>query len=311
MNINETIASLRESASNFAADFLPGLTPETVRLAVAVTLGLVAVSLFLVALRLLFGGRRKPGLAKRVNIARTLQQQGAIIDLLGNGDEIVAVRFVITAAASGRLQCEIIERLDVIRTPEGTDAVCVFAPVRAEGGQVNSFTARLIESDRSGRRVDRITLAAPSGYAMIPRRRHTRKRVADQQFIRVKLWAEDPYASDILFEDAAPHIGVNSLTPEGANQSANAVVNISNGGLGLSVQDRFIPETCAVGAAVTLNLFMFNFREKTFKPYWYSGSVRSMKTGRPGFTRMGIEFDGSAQPLGPAGGLRWTRFSDD
>jgi hypothetical protein len=307
MNPHDTIARLEETLSELTNALLPAVPPETLRLGAAVVLGLAALALLLIALRLLLRGRRRPGPAKRVNIARALQSQGAAVDLL-NADDAVAVRFVITSAASGRLKCEIIERLDTIRRAEGEDVTCVFAPVKAEGGRVNAFTATLIESDKSGRHADRIVLSAPRGYAMVARRRHSRKRVADQQFIRVKLWVESPYASDTPYEDAVPHIGVNSLSPEGADHAANAVINISSGGLGLSVQDHVIPETCAVSAAVTISLFMFNFREKTFKPYWYSGSIRSMETGRPGFTRMGIEFDGAAEPL-PSGGLRWTRFS--
>jgi len=304
MNLDDTIARIGEALSALAGDRLPGLTPEMIRLGAGAILGLAALILFLAALRMLTG--KGGGKAKRVNIARTLQQQGASIDLMA-GDDAVAVRFVITAAASGKLACEIIERLDTIKAAEGEEVTCVFAPVRVEGGRVNAFTARLVESDRSGRRADRIVLSAPRGYAMVPRRRNSRKRVADQQFIRVKLWVESPYASDTAFEDAVPHIGVNSLSTEVAVQTANAVLNISSGGLGLSVQNRVIPETCAVGAAVTVSLFMFNFREKTFKPYWYSGTVRTMVSGRPGFTRMGIGFDGAAEPL-PRGGLRWTRF---
>ncbi len=310
MNIQDTLAQLETTVTELSGLLASSLPPGTARLLGAVFMGAVALILLVLALRLLIRTRGQSGRSKRVNIARSLQQQGVVIDLLqsADGDE-VAVRCVITSASSGKLGCEIIERLDVIKTPEGKNVTCVFPPVRAEGGKVNSFSAKLIESDKSGRKADRIVLSAPTGYSMIARRKHPRKRVADQQFIRVKLWVESPYASDILFEDAAPHIGVNSLAPGGGGQSANAVVNISNGGLGLSVHNQGIPETCAVAAPVTINLFMFNFREKTFKPYWYSGVIRSMKEGRPGFTRMGIEFDGMAEPIGPDGGLRWTRFS--
>ena len=143
---------------------------------------------------------------------------------------------------------------------------------------------------------------------MTPRRKHTRKRVADQQFIRVKLWVANPHSSDISFENAAPHIGVNSFATDGPEQTANAVVNICNGGMGINIQNRVIPETGAVGATVAINLFMFNFKEKTFKPYWYSGQVRSMEEGRPGFTRMGIEFDGVAETSDETGRLRWSKF---
>lgn len=180
--------------------------------------------------------------------------------------------------------------------------------MKTDDSKVNSFTATLLESDKSGRNPDRIILSVPTGYNMTPRRKHARKRVADQQFIRVKLWIANPQTSDIAFEDATPHIGVNSFSNGGPDQSANAVVNISNGGLGLNVVNQLLPETCAVGAKVAINLFMFNFREKSFKPYWYSAEVRSMEEGRPGFTRMGVEFDGAGEVCDETGKIRWSLF---
>ncbi|MEF2230658.1 MAG: hypothetical protein V3571_07005 [Pseudodesulfovibrio sp.] len=286
----------------------PDAPAEAVRLGGGALLGMAALLLAVFALRLFFKGSRTRS-PKRVNIPRALQRSGAVIDILRSpNDDAVPVRCVITSVSSGKIKCEIIERLDILGVAEGKEVTCVFTPIRNGKGKVNAFQARLVESDRSGRRADRIVLAAPRDYALIPRRKHGRKRVADQQFIRVKLWVTAPFDADLSFEDAAPHIGVNSFGNGDPSQSANAVINISNGGLGLSVLDRILPETCAVGSGVTINLFMFNFRERTFKPYWYSGRVRSMTEGSPGFTRMGIEFDGQARVDGRTGILAWEKF---
>ena len=283
--------------------------PEVIRYGSAALLGVLALTLLIFALKMLRSGNGKNGSSTYTDIPRSLQQDGVVVDLLnGPDDENVSVRCVITSAMSGKIKCEIIERLDVIKATQGKQIVCIFAPMKTETGKINSFTATLVESDRSGRKTDRLVLSAPTSYGLIPRRKHTRKRVADQQFIRVKLWVASPYSSDISFEDATPQIGVNSFATDGPNQTINAVVNISNGGMGLSIQNRVIPETCAVGAMVAINLFMFNFKEKTFKPYWYSGQIRTMKEGRPGFTRMGIEFDGMAETSDETGHLRWSKF---
>jgi len=309
MTIQETISSIGQTFTELTQQLIPGASPELVRYGIAGLLGVLAFILLIFALRMIRGTGTNNTSSTYTDIPRALQHEGIVVDLLNSpDDEDISVRCVITSAKSGKIQCEIIERLDVIKATEGKEVVCIFAPMKTETGKINSFTAKLVESDKSGRKVDRLVLSSPTTYAMTPRRKHSRKRVADQQFIRVKLWVSSPYSSDISFEDAAPQIGVNSFATDGPDQTANAVVNISNGGLGLSIQNRVIPETCAVGASVAINLFMFNFKEKSFKPYWYSGQIRTMEEGRPGFTRMGIEFDGSAETSDETGRLRWSKF---
>lgn len=308
MNLQELVNNATRSTIEFIQQFVPGLHPEIIRYLGAGVLGMFAFILLLMALNLLRRGKRTSS-PKRINVPRVLQQEGAVVDILNSPmDEDVVVRCVLTSVSYGKIRCEIIERLDVIKAKEGSTVACVFAPMKTGKGRINSFTAQLTESDKSGKRVDRLTLSIPKEYSLIPRRKHVRKRVADQQFIRVKLWVEDPYTSDISFEDAAPHIGVNSFMTEHPNQSLNAVVNISHGGMGLLVQNEIIPEICAAGAPVAINLFMFSFREKSFKPYWYTGEVRSMQEGRPGFTRMGIAFTGSGEFLPDANAIRWSKF---
>ena len=308
MDFSQLIDEAGRALTETARGVFPDLPPEAVRYGGGALLGAAALLLLYLALRLFFRGSRGRS-SRRVNIPRALQRSGAVVDILRSpNDDAVPVRCVITGVSSGKIRCEIIERFDVLGVAEGKEVTCVFTPIKNGDTKVNAFQAKLAESDRSGRRADRLVLAAPRDYALIPRRKHSRKRVADQQFIRVKLWVSDPFRADLAFEDAAPHIGVNSFGGGDPSHSANAVVNISNGGLGLSVADHVLPETCAVGTCVTINLFMFNFRERTFKPYWYSGRVRSLTEGNPGFTRMGIAFDGHGVADDRTGILTWERF---
>lgn len=305
MDFQELVNGVQRQLALLADLLAPGANPDHLRYAVAGLLGAFALLLLLFGLRLLRRPKRNSP-SVRTSIPRVLQERGVVLDVLaGPDDEAVSVRCVITSAKSGKIKCEIIERLDVIRTRPGNDLVCVFAPLKTRDGRVNSFTATLAESDRQGRNPERLVLAGPTDYALIPRRKHQRKRVADQQFIRVKLWAASPEDAEVVFEDAAPDIAVNSFSASSPDQGANAVINISDGGIGLSVLNRLVPETCAPEAPVVLNLFMFNFREKTFKPFWYAGVVRSLEEGRPGFTRMGIEFTATAVSDRDSGRLDW------
>ncbi|MCJ2164169.1 MULTISPECIES: hypothetical protein [unclassified Pseudodesulfovibrio] len=306
MPIQETLTSIGLRITELINDLFPGMPPEYIRYAGAGLLAFLALTLLIVALRLLARPKARNIHSTRSAIPHLLQQKGVVIDVqAGPDDETVSVRCVITSAKSGKIKCEIIERLDVIKTRPGNDLVCVFAPLKTRDGKVNSFTALLVESDRTGRSKNQLILSGPTDFAMIPRRKYSRKRVADQQFIRVKLWMENPESSDLEFEDAMPQIGVNSFASGGKDQNANAVINISDGGIGLNVLNRLLPETCTQDTPVVMNLFMFNFREKTFKPYWYAGLVRSMEEGRPGFTRIGIEFTATAQADPTTGRLLW------
>lgn len=309
MDIQNLIDSTLQQLIVFVQQWLPNVQPQHIRYAIAGMLVFCALILLAAAFRMLRNGSRSTSPAQQGNIPKALQQEGTVIDLLNSTmDDDVAVRFVVTSVSSNKIKGEIIERLDVIKAKPGHEVICIFAPVKTDEGKVNSFTAKLLQSDVSGGKIDRIVLSAPQSFGMAPRRKHARKRVADQQFIRVKLWVDNPYSSDIAHEDAAPHIGVDSFSANGTDQSSNAVVNISNGGLALSVLNQVIPETCGVGAHVAINLFMFNFREKTFKPYWYSGQVRSMEEGTPGFTRLGMEFNGTGQLCDETGKVRWQKF---
>jgi hypothetical protein len=305
MDLQALITSAGEQLDRLITLLFPGISPEHLTSAGAALLGAPALAMLLIGLRLLLRPARNSE-STRTGIPRVLQHKGVVVDILaGPDDESVAARGVITSVKSNRIRCEIIERLDTIKTRPGNDLVCVFAPMKTRNGRVNSFTATLLEPNRGNRRTDRLILAGPTDYALIPRRKHQRKRVADQQFIRVKLWAASPGTSELAFEDATPQIGVNTFAANGHDQSVNAVINISDGGLGLSVLSRLIPETCTVSTPVVVNLFMFNFQEKTFRPYWYAGEIRSLEDGRPGFTRMGIEFTAAAEADRNTGRLNW------
>lgn len=310
MDIQQITSDIAKAIIGLIHRIAPDLPLETIRIGAATVLGMSALYMLVLALRLL-----KPmannARSDRVDIPRSIQQEGTTIDVLNSEEEDdVAVRCVLTSVSSGKINCEIIERLDTINVQENDRIMCVFAPMKSDKGKINSFKATLMETDTSGRKLDRIVLSAPDSYGLTPRRKHTRKRVADQQFLRVKLWVENPLASDTAYEDATPHIGINSLTNDNPVQASNAVINISNGGLGLSIKNQVIPETCAQGASVAINLFMFNFREKTFKPYWYVGEIRTMEEGRTGFTRIGIEFTGTGETCDETGRIRWKHFEE-
>jgi len=300
-----------DTVSNGLKEWVQGLAPDVpgqlLGYGGAIILGGLALILVIIALRLF---RSKGGRAstKRVNIPKIIQQEGSVVDVSTSQDtDDISTRCVFTSVSSGKIKCEVIDRLKPLDAKKGDLITCIFAPKKTVSDKVNAFVSTVIESEADGRNPDRIVLSVPQKFTLMPRRKHARKRVADQQFIRVKLWIDDPFSSDIPFQDATPHISVNSFNSENSTNNANAVLNISHGGIGLSVHNTNLNENCAVGAPVAINLFMFNFREKTFKPYWYAGEIRTMHEGRLGTTRLGVKFTGYGEP--EDGSLvRWALF---
>lgn len=306
MNIQETTLSLTRQLTDLGQQLFPGMPEGVIRNAEAILLGTMAFVLLLLGLLLLRRPKKK-NTSSKTNIPQKLQEKGTVVDIIaGPDDEKISLRCVFTAVKSNKITCEIIERLEPLQTGKKRQLLCIFAPTKNQNDKVNSFATTLLKLGHSNRTANLMVLSTPTEYTMIPRRKHARKKVADQQFIRVKLWLEDPIFSDTSYQDATPHIGVNSFSSDSPEQSSNGVVNISNGGIGLSILDRLIPETCGPDSPVVINLFMFNFREKTFKPYWYAGTIRSLEESRPGFVRMGIEFTSTATPNSSTGRLNWT-----
>jgi len=193
----------------------------------------------------------------------------------------------------------------------GARVTCHFAPQRLDGRKVNAFTTVIAAVDAVAD-PPRLLLAAPSEVTAIPRRRHKRKRVSDQRFVRVRLWLAEAGASGVYFPDAPPDIWVNAY--DGRHGEDNAITDISAGGLALEVRAALLPPGLASGSPVVLKCSLFQFREKQFKPYWYAGLVRGVGAvqgagGAPqgGLTRVAVGFThvGVADLSAPQG-VAWT-----
>lgn len=263
-------------------------SPEQVRLALAGALALLAILLFLVAISFLRSGRKK-GLGKAEDLPAELSRKGAALDLANGDDSAPVLRCVITRAGRKRLQCDIVDKLGSV-PQSGEEVSLLFAPASVNGSKINVFCATMGKVDG-----ERIVLETPRHFGYVKRREHVRKRVMDQQFIRVRLWVS-PMDSTYEFQDSPPDVGVNSYAQDDSGHEANTVVNISNGGMALSVRNQNLPPACVTGGPVVLNIFLFNFKEKEFKPYWCAVEIRSMDGGDEGYTRLGIAFTGSGTP---------------
>jgi len=240
-----------------------------------------------------------------LNFLQTLAAAGAPLDLLpaeaaaGAAPEPLA-RCLLRQAGPGGLSCEL---LDSAAVSAGRELTCYFAPRRLGGRKVNAFAARVAVLDPLAE-PPRLTLELPDGLRDLPRRRHARKRVSDQRFVRVRLWLADWKTSRLHFPEAAPDVWVNAY--DGRHGDDNAVTDISAGGLALEVRAGLVPAGLAPGSPVVLKCSLFQFREKQFHPYWYAGLVRGVSDRTGGMRRIAVAFTAVGRPDAAAGqGVVW------
>ncbi|WP_321402373.1 PilZ domain-containing protein [Maridesulfovibrio sp.] len=219
------------------------------------------------------------------------QKSGTIMDIAAAGQHNdVLGRAVLTAVKPDRIHLEIIEENGIKHLEQNDKIILMFPPEKSMAGKVNSFhsTINSLECDTDG--CGRMTLTPPGKFALVKRRRHKRKRVVDQQFIRVKLWLGAADSGDTSFADRIPDLAVNSYDPRSTGHEDNQVINISNGGIGVGASPGLVESKLNTDDDVLINIFMFNFRQKIFKPFWYAGKIRSIENMDGHSCRVGVEF---------------------
>lgn len=271
---------------------LKELPPETLYLLLTAA-GCIALLAALSAFLLL--RRKKPNtvsVPKSGNdFSMFFQKAGTVMDLAVTGAlETVIGRAVVTKVKNDGIKLEIIEDTGVSHLNNSSEITVMFPPERLGESRVNSFRSRILTLNCTDDGCGRMILSPPTEFALVRRRRHKRKKVIDQQFIRVKIWLGDSRINDTSFADAAPDLAVNSYDPRSSGHESNQVINISNGGIGVSVHQDLVDKKFSINDEVLINIFMFNFRQKIFKPYWYAGKIRSIEELDGTNYRMGVQF---------------------
>ena len=254
---------------------------------------LAAVSAFLMMRP---GSKKNKAPQGSTDLVQFFQKSGTIMDVaLAEQHNDVLGRAVLTEVKTDRLRMEIIEENGISRLDFPTEIILMFPPEQSMAGKVNSFRSTIssLKCDNEG--CGRMTLTPPSKFALIKRRRFKRKRVIDQQFIRVKLWRGAANSSDTSFVDRIPDLAVNSYDPRATGHEDNQVINISNGGIGVGASAELVESKFSTDDDVLISIFMFNFRQKVFKPYWYAGKIRSIERMDDNICRVGVEFTGSGK----------------
>ncbi|WP_051676967.1 PilZ domain-containing protein [Maridesulfovibrio frigidus] len=277
---------------NPAIELYKSLPPESlpIILAIAGGIGLLASIIGYIILRP--SPKKGSGSSgKSNNFISSFKNDGVILDIAEpDAHDNLFARAVITDIQEDRLQLELVEDLGLSKNTDSRPMLIMFPPEKTETGSVNCFKTIMVSVDCRTENCGRITISTPTKFSSVKRRRHKRKRVIDQQFIRVKMWLGAPDTDDASFADAVPDLAVNSYDPRSGGHEDNEVINISNGGIGVSTPLILSENKFDTGTNVLINIFMFNFRQKVFKPYWYAGQIRTVENIDRATCRLGVEF---------------------
>lgn len=288
LDIQTIISRIDQLVLAPAKKILDTLPPEYVPL----ILGTAAAVAFIVTLLVIVLSRpSKKGAVTPISIPGQLRKEGAIIDIaLPGSPTSICGRAVVTAAKRDRIRLEMIENAGSVIIKQGAEILLMFRPQKTQAGKINSFVTQVINTENRDGLCSRLCVEAPESYQNTPRRQHRRKRVVDQQFIRVKVWLGSPETLPSEFSDAVPDLAVNSYDPRADGHENNSVINISKGGIGVSASPELVNNKFTLDCDVVVNIFMFNFRQKIFKPYWYAGKVRAIEDHDSSNFRIGVEF---------------------
>ncbi|CCO23899.1 PilZ domain-containing protein [Maridesulfovibrio hydrothermalis] len=273
-------------------NYLAALPPESMYLVLGAA-GCIALFASLLAYLLLRPSRKKKtkGPETPQDFTSFFKKNGTIMDIAaaGSHDKVLG-RAVLTQLTEDRIRLEIIEGTGISTLSASAEIMLMFPPEKIGSSRVNSCKSTILDLECSEDGCGRMTLTPPSDFSQIKRRRHKRKRVIDQQFIRVKFWLGTPDTDETSFADAAPNLAVNSYDPRSTGHEENQVINISNGGIGVSAHHTLVDSKFNINDDVLINIFMFNFRQKIFKPYWYAGKIRTIEEIDGKSYRLGVEF---------------------
>lgn len=292
-----SLSALSDQADRFLENLsklpteLTNLSVKTVLLAGAAVAG--AILLFLLYRMLRKNKRSRAGaLSSERDILPLLQRSQVLCDLLMGPAMARALicRFVIAKAGKKGLQCEMVEDFASDALEPGRPVLCTFKPVDVGKTRRNAFESTFLEFGEANGSLFNFFLKPPESYTTVRRRRYKRKRVKDQQFVRAKLWMARYDGDQEAYLEAPPSLAVNAFDMRAPSQEDNALVNISPGGLGLTVASNLVDQRIRPGADLVANIFLFSIREKGFKPYWYAGKLRSAEEQDDGAVRIGVEF---------------------
>ncbi|MFW5497881.1 MULTISPECIES: hypothetical protein [unclassified Maridesulfovibrio] len=170
----------------------------------------------------------------------------------------------------------------------GTQAKCIFPEMIRDKKRVNAFVGLIkSKSDNKG-----MVITRRSSFGFIKRRVFARRKVADQRFIKIKIWrleAED-YDVDFILDNIESDVLIDNRKFRTPNPSVPQVLDISKGGIALTATFREGGNVISRTDKVLLCMLIYQPARKTFQPHLIYAEVRAARPMGRGMTRLSFQF---------------------
>lgn len=246
---------------------------------------------------------RSTGATARSKVKRTVQHASSdkeVIDLLVSRK----VRVDVSAERSGQrslagvalikrmnglvLECDLAELVSEKLLLPGSTVKCIFTEMAYGERRINAFVGKVLQLSQDRR----ISIQRTSGFGFIRRRAFARRKVADQRYIKVKVWKIDPedYDIDTCLDDIEPDITIDNRRTATPKATAEQVLDISKGGMALRAAVRLGGNMMSVNDRVLLAMLMYTPKRKVFIPHLILAEVRGARSAGNGQVRLSFQF---------------------
>lgn len=191
-----------------------------------------------------------------------------------------------------------LESLDVVVTfkdlvsdellSPGTQVKCIFPEMMRDKKKVNAFVG-LVKSKSEGKGM---VVTRRSSFGFIKRRVFARRKVADQRYIKIKIWGleSEDYDVDFILDNTEPDVIIDNRKFKTPNPSVPQVLDISKGGIALTATFREGGNVISRNDKVLLCMLIYQPARKVFQPYLIYAESRAARSMGRGMTRLSFQF---------------------
>lgn len=192
-----------------------------------------------------------------------------------NGQRSLAGVVVIKDSKGLLLNCRLDQLVSKRMMQPGGTVKCIFLEMRYGERRVNAFVGKIVSLDSELG----VSIERTSGFGFVRRRVHARRKVADQRYIKVKVWKIDPASYDIdsCLDNIEPDILVDNRRVSEIKSTTDLVLDVSKGGIAIKAGVRLGGQIFSVNDSVLLVLLMYSPKRKIFTPHLILGEVRGVR----------------------------------
>ncbi|SMF07039.1 hypothetical protein [Desulfovibrio gilichinskyi] len=170
----------------------------------------------------------------------------------------------------------------------GVTVKCIFAELQKDTKKINAFVGKVKNISATGETV----ITRTSAFGFIRRRAFSRRKVADQRYIKIKIWRleDDNFDAEFLLDHIEPEIIIDNRMNVEVSVKVPQVLDISKGGIAILGAVRDGGDMLSRNNKVLLCMLIYQPLRKTFDPHLIYCEVRAAKAAGQGMLRLSFQF---------------------